>query len=136
MTPAARPHELRHRFGWLLLVVAALLARSIAPEGWMPVANAAGGIEITVCNGLGADDRMVLAPDGKLHHKAPADNQGGDHPCAFAGLGIADAPPPVLAVAAPAFSAPAIPVPDRTPLAPGRGLAAPPPPATGPPALA
>jgi hypothetical protein len=136
MTPATRPQDLRRRFGWLLLIVAALLARSVAPEGWMPVVNAAGGIEITVCNGQGPGDMMVLSADGKLHHKAPARGQTGDHPCAFAGLGVANAPPPLLALAAPAFVAPAIPPLDRERLAPGRGLAAPPPPATGPPALA
>jgi hypothetical protein len=135
MTPAVAPHQLRRRFGWLLLIVAAMLARSIAPDGWMPVANAAGGIEIKVCNGTGPDDAMVLSADGKLHHKAPAKGQTGDHPCAFSGLGLADAPPPLLALVAP------IPVPDTThaldPIeaAPGRGLAAPPPPATGPPSL-
>ena len=102
----------------------------------MPVVNAAGGIEIAVCNGQGPGDMMVLSPDGTLHHNAPAKGQAGDHPCAFAGLGIADAPPPLLAVAAPAFTAPAVPTPDRVRLVPGRGLAAPPPPATGPPALA
>ncbi|MBW8842263.1 MAG: hypothetical protein JF608_10745, partial [Sphingomonadales bacterium] len=54
MTPANPLHDVRRRFGWLLLLlVAALLARSVAPEGWMPVVNAAGGIEITVCNGTG-----------------------------------------------------------------------------------
>lgn len=136
MTPAIRPHDLRRRFGWLLLIVAALLTRSVAPDGWMPVINANGGIEIAVCNGQGPEDTMVLSPDGKLHHKAPAKGQSGDHPCAFAGLGIADAPPPLLAVAAPAFATPAIPPLDAERLAPGRGLAAPPPPATGPPALA
>ena len=31
-----------------------------------------GGIEIALCNGNGPDDTMVLTPDGKLHHKAPA----------------------------------------------------------------
>jgi hypothetical protein len=136
MSPAAHPNELGRRFGWLLVLVAALLARSIAPEGWMPVVNAAGGIEITVCNGTGPDDRMVLSPDGKLHHKAPAKGQSGDHPCAFAGLGVADAPPSLAVASVPAFVPDVAPLPDRAGTAPGRGLAAPPPPATGPPSLA
>ncbi|HEX7695010.1 MAG TPA: hypothetical protein VF409_11005 [Sphingomonas sp.] len=136
MSPATRPHDVRRRFGWLLLIVAALLARSIAPEGWMPVVNAAGGIEITICNGMGPDDRMVMAPDGKLHHKAPANNQQGDHPCAFAGVGMANAPASIAAIAAPAFVAPIVPALDHARIVPGRGLAAPPPPQTGPPALA
>lgn len=136
MSPATRLDPYRRRFGWLLLVVAALLVRSIAPEGWMPVVNAAGGIEITVCNGTGPDDAMVLSPDGKLHHKAPAQGQSGDHGCAFSGLGIADAPPALVALATPEVTTDAPPALDPLRVAPGRGLAAPPPPATGPPSLA
>lgn len=136
MSPAIRPDTLGRRFGWLLLLVAALLARSVAPEGWMPVVNAAGGIEIAVCNGTGPDDRMVLSPDGKLHHKAPGKSQPGDHACAFSGLGVADAPPPALALDTPAIAPHAMPELQRLYLSPGRGLAAPPPPATGPPSLA
>lgn len=136
MSPASPFHDARRRLGWLLLLVAALLARSVAPEGWMPVVNAAGGIEITVCNGTGPDDNMVLSPDGKLHHKAPGRSQAGDHACAFSGLGIADAPPTLVALAAPIFASEATPTLDPIDAVPGRGLAAPPPPATGPPSLA
>jgi hypothetical protein len=136
MTPASHLHDVRRRFGWLLLVVAALLARSVAPEGWMPVVNAAGGIEITVCNGTGPDDAMVLSPDGKLHHKIPGKSQPGDHACAFSGLGAADAPPTLVALATPIFAPEAAPALDPIDAIPGRGLAAPPPPATGPPSLA
>jgi len=136
MNPANHRHDMRRRFGWLLLLVAALLARSVAPEGWMPVVNAAGGIEITVCNGTGPDDTMVLSPDGKLHHKAPGKSQSGDHVCAFAGLGVADAPPTLVALAAPILAPDAAPALDPIDAIPGRGLAAPPPPATGPPSLA
>ena len=136
MNPANPIHDMRRRFGWLLLLVAALLARSVAPEGWMPVVNAAGGIEITVCNGTGPDDVMVLSPDGKLHHKAPGKNRSGDHACAFSGLGVADAPPTLVALAAPIFAPDAAPTLDPIDAVPGRGLAAPPPPATGPPSRA
>jgi hypothetical protein len=127
---------LRRRFGWLMLLVGALLVRGLAPEGWMPVANAGGGIEIALCNGHGPNDVMVLTFDGKLHHKAPADKQGDDHPCAFAGVGMANAPPLLPAIVARDGTntvAPALPAATTIP---GRGLAAPPPPATGPPTLA
>ncbi|MDB5678655.1 hypothetical protein [Sphingomonas bacterium] len=126
----------RHRFAWLMLLVGALLVRGLAPEGWMPVANAAGGIEIALCNGHGPDDVMVLTFDGKLHRKAPANGQAGDHPCAFAGVGIADAPPPLPAILAPARTFTVAPDRPAAATVPGRGLAAPPPPATGPPTLA
>lgn len=131
-----RSSSLRHRFGWLMLLVAALLVRGLAPEGWMPVANAAGGIEIALCNGTGPGDVMVLTHDGQLHHKAPTNGQGGDHPCAFAGVGIADAPPLLPAVVAPVRADAAASGLAAAAITPGRGLAAPPPPATGPPALA
>jgi hypothetical protein len=135
---ARRPSmTLRHRLGWLMLLVAALIARSAAPEGWMPVATAAGGIEIALCNGMGPDTVMVLGADGALHKKAPVSgHNSSDHPCAFAGMGVGAAPP-VLAVAAPAPASAESLLP-ATPLvsSPGRGLAAPPPPAIGPPAFA
>jgi len=122
------------RFGWLLLVVAVLAARSVAPEGWMPVASDGGGFEITVCDGMGPAEAMVLAKDGTLHHKTPTKGQKSDHACAFAGIGVASAPP---LAALPLRAAGSM---DANPAAigeasPGRGLAAPPPPATGPPAL-
>src|ERR1044072_1530302 len=125
MNSASHLDDMRRRFVWLLLLVTALLARSVAPEGWMPVVNAAGGIEITVCNGTGPDDAMVLSPDGKLHHKAPGKSQPGDHVCAFSGLGIAGPPPTLVALAAPIFAPGAAPTLDPINAFPGRGLAAP-----------
>ncbi len=127
---------IRRRLGWLMLLAAALVARSAAPEGWMPVVNAAGGIEIALCNGTGPETVMVLGADGALHKKAPVNGHNENHPCTFAGMGIGDAPPMVAAVAPAPMSAES-PSP-TTPLAsfPGRGLAAPPPPAIGPPAFA
>ncbi|MES2058270.1 MAG: hypothetical protein V4564_20205 [Pseudomonadota bacterium] len=119
----------------LALFACAMLVRALVPAGWMPTVGANGGIVISMCTGMGAVE-MVLAPDGTLHEKAPAKHDGTtDHPCTFAGLGQAFAaadpiPMPVLPPAT--FTAP--------PLTPhlvsiGRGLAAPPPPQTGPPIL-
>jgi hypothetical protein len=136
MTARQSSMTIRRRFGWLMLLVAALIVRSAAPEGWMPVVNAAGGIEIALCNGTGPETVMVLGADGALHKKAPVSGHTNDHPCAFAGMGVGDAPPIVAAVT-PA-PAPTESLSPATPLAsfPGRGLAAPPPPAIGPPAFA
>jgi hypothetical protein len=136
MTARQPSMTIRRRLGWLVLLVAALLARSTAPEGWMPVANAAGGIEIALCNGMGPDTVMVLGADGALHKKAPASGHNETHPCAFAGMGVGDAPP-VFAVAslAPTSAESAAPI-NALVGFPGRGLAAPPPPAIGPPAFA
>jgi len=120
----------------LLLAVfaCAMLLRIAIPAGWMPVAQA-DGWRLTICPGMTSGESVAAMP-GMHHHKAPVGHDQGDRPCTFAGLGLAvalpDLPPaPALlaAVAEPASSAPGV-------VALGRGLAAPPPPATGPPALA
>lgn len=137
MTHRRSTAALLSRFVWLMLVVGVLIARGLTPDGWMPVAKASGGIEFALCDGMGPAQptaTMSMA-HGKMHHKAPAKGQAGDHPCAFAGIGLADATPPVPAIVAPLRPVLAAPAIDRAVAAPGRGLAAPPPPATGPPAL-
>ena len=137
---AKLPTSLRRRFVWLALLVGVLIARGLTPDGWMPVANAAGGIKFTICTGMGpADTTMSMSMSmahGKMHHKAPAKGRASDHPCAFAGIGLADNTRPPTTIAAPFFKPPsAAPAIERLVAAPGRGLAAPPPPATGPPTL-
>jgi hypothetical protein len=115
----------------LLLVVAALLVRLLIPAGWMPAA--AGGFSITVCTGMGENRQVWIAADGSVHDQAPVDARS-DQPCIFAGMAaaldvpLATALPLVIAVAT------AAPVALHHAVAVGRGLAAPPPPATGPPA--
>ena len=118
----------------LALFACAMLLRVAIPEGWMPITDA-GGIRLTICTGMGPVETMADMP-GMNHHKAPAGQDQGDHPCTFAGLGMAaalpDLPPsPILpgAAAMPTLIVLGI-------VSVGRGLAAPPPPATGPPALA
>lgn len=110
-----------------MLLVAALLARAVIPAGWM-VAPAPAGVTIVICTG----DGMVTAAIPGKDEGQPRTNT---EPCAFAGLGVAAEPPvlamlPVPVAIAIAALAPAV------ALLPGRGLAAPPPPATGPPATA
>lgn len=125
---ATRLLAIRARALLLGLIAFALL---IVPAGWMPRAEAEGWTRITLCSGHG---RVVawLDVEGGLHERAPADADEAND-CPFAGQ----------AVRAPAFGQPVIeaPLPDgtkspserRSPT-PGRGLAAPPPFATGPPA--
>ncbi len=79
---------------------------------------------------------MVLTADGTVHEKAPVKHDGAnDHPCAFAGLAqaFAAADPVALPITlpAPVIDPPLVPA----SVAVGRGLAAPPPPQTGPPLL-
>jgi hypothetical protein len=119
----------------LAVFACAILVRALVPAGWMPSVGADGGVVISLCTGAGAVD-MVLAADGTVHEKAPVKHDGAnDHPCAFAGLAqaFAAADPVVLPIAlpAPVIDPPLMPA----SVAVGRGLAAPPPPQTGPPLL-
>ena len=113
------------------LAVLALLFQVFLPQGLM-IASQGDKAVITICTGHGP--MQVQAPDDASSKKAPAGKTSSDTPCAFAG----HAPPvpvPVaapLAEPAPQLSAEASPRFASTP-APGRGLAAPPPPSRGPP---
>jgi hypothetical protein len=127
-----------------LLMAAILLAahfmRIAVPQGWMPM-QTADGWRITLCSGSGP---MEMAPQMAMPvmhampqgHDHRPDHGTAEHPCAFSALAMAlaepvaptlDVPAP-LPVARPAGIALAVTI--------GRGLAAPPPPATGPPAAA
>ncbi|MBY8827056.1 hypothetical protein K7G81_02855 [Hephaestia sp. CMS5P-6] len=121
----------------LALFACAMVLRIAIPEGWMPITDASG-TRLTICTGMGPVETMadMAGMAGMSHHKAPIGHDQGDHPCTFAGLGLAAALPDLP-------PAPKLPVTIAVPtlivlgvIAVGRGLAAPPPPATGPPALA
>ncbi|WP_246331953.1 hypothetical protein [Sphingomonas chungangi] len=121
----------------LAVLACAMALRILVPEGWMPVSDTQG-FHITMCSGSGPMDMPMAMPGmtmkhGKADH-GPQPMQ--DHPCTFAHLGLAFAEPllPVLDLP-PAQEAEA---PAARPFAVtiGRGLAAPPPPSTGPPPLA
>lgn len=121
--------EVGERFA-LALIACALLLRIAVPGGWMPGEQ---GRWIELCTAQGSLTAFVDAR-GKLHHGDPADAEKAKQHCAFAGLGGAlDRPaavePPTVA---PAYA----PLPTRIASASvGRGLAAPPPPSTGPPSI-
>lgn len=123
--------SMANRARLLTLLVAALVVRALVPTGWMPVATAEG-VRLEQCAG------QAPQPMAGMHH----DHRDGgkqmpvDHPCAFAGLGLAvdTAPPPPVLPVKPGAAAPV--APPALAVAVGRGLAAPPPPATGPPAFA
>ena len=124
---------------FMTLAVLALAVKVAVPAGFMAAPRLAQSpFALVLCTGQGA---MVLGADGTLHKagepaKTPEGKSGHDTPCAFAGHGQG-ALTAALAVAAPvSFVAYRVAqVPEAADLAPGRGLAAPPPPNRGPPIL-
>ena len=124
---------LNRRVITLLAISFALVLRMAVPGGWMPVANAQGGIVLTPC--------PAAAPEpvdhGSHHSGATKSGHKGKNgaDCSFApfhaGLNVAtkaDLPQPRIK---PASAAPA----PISSTGPATGPPAPPPPARGPPAL-
>jgi hypothetical protein len=133
----------RDQRGLLLwLAAAALLFRAALPAGWMPAVAAESGLRLVPCSGWAAPAQAQSAHSG--HHgshgeevpqpREPQPETVSDQPCAFAASAEAgtgsDAPSTVapIAYAEPAILAAAYP-------STFRALAAPPPPATGPPTV-
>jgi hypothetical protein len=122
----------------LALVGLALFMRLLVPPGWMPAAD--DGIRLILCGGFGAEvDHAALGHafeptdhSAKGDDKAPS-SAGMNHPCAFAGFSAALAPVAFAKLVVPVSIA-AIILAGSGEVAIGRGLAAPPPPSTGPPA--
>jgi hypothetical protein len=113
-------------------MAALLVVRALVPLGWMPSAEA--GHWVSLCSGAGETMAWVDGA-GKIHKDKAPGKPVSHAPCAFAGLG--------LGFDAPADLAMAMPMPSgilgmplwALYLAIGQGLAAPPPPKTGPPSL-
>ncbi|MEH0195295.1 DUF2946 family protein [Caulobacter sp. CCNWLY153] len=122
---------------FMTLAALAVALKVLIPAGFMTAPEPRNGLPfaLVLCTGQGA---KVVAPGERLDHKKGSDEKPANAPCAFAALGVAmGAPPADLAVAPVEFVAYAAqPQPTRVVhLAPGRGLAAPPLPARGPPSL-
>lgn len=123
---------------WLrrALMIAAFLALALQlmfPAGFMAAEpGRAHGFPIVICSAQGQTvaDWGALAAHDAGSKKAPAKTVAG---CPFAGHAVASDPPAPALLSAPVVFA-ANPAPTRPyPVFPGRGLAAPPPPAIGPP---
>ena len=127
-SPSAWP-----RRAFMFAAFLALALQLMFPAGFMVAEpGQAHGFPIVICSAQGqtvADRSAPAARDGG-QKKAPAKSMAG---CPFAGHAVASDPPAPTVLATPAVFA-AAPAPAR-PYAvfPGRGLAAPPPPAIGPP---
>lgn len=130
--------------GWRLGAIAllALLVRAIVPAGFMlTAAETEDGryLTVTFCSEHPGTPQVIDLATGKIvDGKAPADGQkhdAGNEPCVFAVAAHAPAPvagiPLDIRFAASADETVRI----ETGIRPGRGIAAPPPPSTGPPSL-
>ncbi|PXA79884.1 hypothetical protein DMC25_21540 [Caulobacter sp. D4A] len=131
------------RDAFMALAVLAIVLKVLIPAGFMPGAEPRNGLPfaLVLCT---ADGAKTVSPGALLdthqsdqrHDQNDGKQQHHDGPCPFAAQGPA-APPVEVALAAETLVAIETEAPSalaRT-VAPGRGLAAPPPPATGPPSL-
>jgi hypothetical protein len=119
----------------MTLAALAVALKVLIPAGFMTAPDPRNGLpfSLVLCTGDGA---KVVQPGEALagHPDKDADKSAHDTPCPFAGHGAAAPPPSAVTTAKVAFVAYAPVEPARlTYLAPGRGLAAPPLPARGPP---
>lgn len=128
------PRPTRHsplvRNVFLTLAAFALALRVLVPAGFM-VDSTSRGVALVICTSQGTtvvhQDGAPASPASKSQHEAP---------CTFAGHGTGAVAPSLAAPAAAAYAAYVAASPASPPgLAPGRGLAAPPLPARGPPTL-
>jgi hypothetical protein len=115
---------------------AALLALAVQlmfPAGFMAAEPGSGhGVPIVICTLQGQITMDWNAGSG-THKQTPAKPM---QACPFAGHAVADGPPAPLAVSQPVAFEAFAPVAVAYIVYPGRGLAAPPPPAIGPPVTA
>lgn len=108
-----------------------LAMRILIPSGFMP--SAERGFALTICTGM--DTQTVwMDKSGKFHKEDPSKGKSVEHqPCSFSGLATAAELPAADIQIAMAPVAPVIPGFAKREVAVGKGLAAPPPPAIGPP---
>ena len=121
----------------LAVLACALALRMLVPQGWMPVSDG-HGFRITMCSGRGPMEMDMVMPGMAMKHGHSDHGQQPmqDHPCTFAHLALALAEPVLPALALPPLARAEALAGKPAGIAIGRGLAAPPPPATGPPVLA
>jgi hypothetical protein len=114
-----------------LLAFLALFVAVVTPPGFMAASR--GSVPaIVICTGHGPAVLPGDAGGGLVHRSGKS---GHDGACAFAGHGLTTSPPVLAVIDKAAFAHIADPDAALADLAPGRGLAAPPPPSQGPPVL-
>jgi Protein of unknown function (DUF2946) len=118
----------------LALLALTLAIRVIVPSGFMPTTDASGMVRISMCSGMGPQTAW-LDKSGRIHKEAPTHSQHDPQPCGFSVLGLGLDVQATSAVVIEHFSASELRPLSRQTLSIGHGLAAPPPPSTGPPSL-
>ena len=133
-----RRHLRLHRWAAAWLVALSLLVRLIVPAGYMPMAGKAA---LEICAGqmmdmpaLSTMPDMAGMPMKPTGHGKPMSGEG-EHNCAFAAVGGAVDLPTIILPPPPALVMLAAAIVPQLLTRPGTGLAAPPPPKTGPPAI-
>jgi hypothetical protein len=131
---------------WLMIAMLALALRIVVPAGFMltPTDATSGYLKITLCTADG-NRAALMAPDGSIHdaddpdssNKGGKDKNGMEHSaCTFAGSSGYIFTPAFSSLTQQDYLAkPIIKQSLILDLVPGRGLAAPPPPATASPTL-
>lgn len=119
-----------------LVIALSLMVRAAIPAGWMPSGERA--FEVKICAGIEMQTAW-LDKSGKLHKTDPSKKSDGGHnskqDCAFASLATQGIAAQSLDVVPSDRAQQNLPYLASANVAVGRGLAAPPPPSTGPPTL-
>ena len=121
------------------LMLCVFAVRVIVPQGFMWATGADGSPRMVECSGMGPMPAPVAHQHGHQHGqdgKHDHDGKTGDHICAFAAASLAVDLAGDFHPAATHVAPTAAPVALHIFARPGLGLAAPPPPKTGPPAAA
>lgn len=124
----------------LALATLTVLVRLLFPSGFMLSPDRAAAPTLVICTGQGA---MTVVLDAQGHAQKVEAGHKGDprsdgktsHPCTFAVATAAFNAPLLIAAPIPKILVRAIAAPLMTTQRPGQGLAAPPPPTTGPPTI-
>lgn len=118
-----------HQFA-VLSATLALVFRVAVPTGFM-IGGGSAGPTIVICSGTGP--MTITMPGLPANHDGKSDKA--EHSCVFAAAHVAAPAPVPTGDALVLRAAPAAPMGFSGDLRPGLGLAAPPPPKTGPPTL-
>lgn len=127
MVGGARKFAIDRRW-FIALAAIALAVQFLVPQGYM-VSQDRGAPGLVICTGHGS---LRLSDSHHIPGKAP---KSSDAPCAFAAHGIATPPPLVASLVIQSFEYVGRAATPAFDLAPGRGLAAPPPQSHAPPTI-